>query len=400
MNRREDPEFKKYRDVSELQEKFFLRDLPELNGKYLYRERGLKIKPQMAVLFQSDKMIIARTTLLDTEKFKEPKEDRGVFYNGALYFDIKSIRVFDPIPWEIVSRIWPEAKTPSHVRYHLNPSGYAEFEEKLENVKRPKGVDKKSSVQILISNAGHGKTLLEKMAATGRKAFWMSPKLTAVGDTVLFYIEEPVSAIVAVGEALSLARATDKKWYEAQVGQVRLLDVPITLTELRAMFPDWAWLRSVNMFAYVSPDRAQALIKRCAIESPATKNERARVVGGGFGDAMTNALVEQAAVRKVIEILKRRGFSVRSRESERIGYDLDATKGKTELHVEVKGVSGREVQFIISKGEVAKAASDPASQLMVVTQARTRKACVHEFHGGDLKRLFALTPVNYFAERK
>jgi hypothetical protein len=260
--------------------------------------------------------------------------------------------------------------------------------------------DKDSDVQILISNAEHGKKILEQMATTGRAAFWSAPRLTEAGDTVFFYIAEPVSAIMAVGKSLSRAKATNQKWYEAKVGNVRLLDAPMTLAELREMFPGWAWLRSVNMFAYVTPERAKALLKRCDLKSTAFTRELARSMGGGFGDAATDPLVEQAAVRKVTRLLKGRGFRVRSRESERIGYDLDATKGRTELHVEVKGVSGDRIQFLITKAEVAKAASDLTFRLMVVTEARSRGARVREFHGRDLKRRFALTPVSYFAAWK
>jgi predicted transcriptional regulator len=236
------------------------------------------------------------------------------------------------------------------------------------------------------------------LADTGRAAAWWAPKLTAAGDTVLFYVIDPVSAIVAVGEAVSGTKATSQKWYEVKVGKVRLLDSPITLVELREMFPDWAWLRSANMFAYVTPKRAEALLRRC--QSAAVTTELARCTGGGFGDAETNALVEQAAVRKVIRLLKRRGFKVCSRESERIGYDLDATKGRTELHVEVKGVSGDVIQFPITRKEVAMAGSDTSFWLMVVTGARNRQARVHEFRGRDVKRRFALEPLSYLAAKR
>jgi len=139
MNRLDDPEFKNYGGVGELQEKFFLRDLPRRQGKYYYRERGLREKPQMVVLFQSDKMIIASATLLNTEKFKEPEEDRGVFYRGALYFDVESIRVFDPVSWEGLSRIWPKLKEhrPGRVKYYVEPNGYEAFGKALKNVKSP-----------------------------------------------------------------------------------------------------------------------------------------------------------------------------------------------------------------------------------------------------------------------
>jgi hypothetical protein len=258
-------------------------------------------------------------------------------------------------------------------------------------------------VQILISNATHGRRQLEALASTGRSMVWSAPKLTAKGDTVLFYVERPISAIVAAGKALSNARPGTHKWYEARVGQVRWLDSPIRLPELRRLFPDWAWLRSVNMFAYVSEDRARALRSRVKAGEAGTPDlPEGRHGGGGFGDAETNAWVAKAAVRRVTGLLRRRGYTVRSRETENLGYDLDAVKGaRTELHVEVKGVTGSEVRFVITAGEVKRARSDPAFRLMVVTEAtRPSRARVHEYLGRDLKRRFVLKTVSYLARLK
>jgi hypothetical protein len=56
------------------------------------------------------------------------------------------------------------------------------------------------------------------MARGAGSKFWSAPKLTAADNTVFFYVEAPVSAIVAVGKALTSARATDTKWYEAKIG--------------------------------------------------------------------------------------------------------------------------------------------------------------------------------------
>ena len=46
--------------------------------------------------------------------------------------------------------------------------------------------EKNSTAQILIGGT-RGMKLLEQMAAHGRRASWFAPKLTAIGDTVLFY---------------------------------------------------------------------------------------------------------------------------------------------------------------------------------------------------------------------
>ena len=101
--------------------------------------------------------------------------------------------------------------------------------------------EKYSNVQILFGG-NRGKKQLEQMAADSREEFWHVPKLMAAGDMVLFYIDRPTSAIIAIGRTLSRPRATKLKWYEAKVGKVRLLDAPIKLAELREMFPGWTWL--------------------------------------------------------------------------------------------------------------------------------------------------------------
>lgn len=258
---------------------------------------------------------------------------------------------------------------------------------------------KRATLQILIANSRAGQDHVIRMAETGKSAYWSAPRLTARGDTVLFYIAEPVSAIVAVGRALSSARPTNEKWHEAKVGDVRRLNFPITLPELRQMFPKWAWLRSVNMFAYLDEHQSRTLLKRIDDKPSVAAPEALRKSGAGFGDAETNLLVERAAIRKVTRLLKQRGFVVTSRERDSIGYDLDARRGRTELHVEVKGVSGAPIQFPITRNEVSRATSDPSFRLFVVTEAISKGARVHEFKGRELHHRFDLQPISYMAAK-
>ena len=260
--------------------------------------------------------------------------------------------------------------------------------------------EKQSRVQILISNSGYGLRLLEKLDKSGRTVYWAAPKLTQPGDTVLFYVIEPVSAIVAVGKALSETRSTNRKWYEAKIGEIRKLESQISLKELRKMFPRWVWLKHVIMFSYVSPERAKALVDRCKLEVPVLPNSQWPGAGAGFGNAETNRLVEKAAVGRVARLLRKCGFKVVSREKDRIGYDLDATKGQIELHVEVKGVSGEGIQFPITSAEVRRSEVDKQFRLMVVTSARMRHAKVHEFRGAQLKRMFQLSPLSFMAVKR
>ncbi len=272
------------------------------------------------------------------------------------------------------------------------PTQYADKLWKLVHQKR-------APLQILIANARAGQDQVIRMAETGKSAYWSAPRLTARGDTVLFYIAEPVSAIVAVGRALSSARPTNEKWYEAKVGDVRRLNFPITLPELRQMFPKWAWLRSVNMFAYLDEHQSRTLLKRIDDKPSVAAREALRRSGAGFGDSETNLLVERAAIRKVTRLLKQKGFAVTSRERDSIGYDLDARRGRTELHVEVKGVSGAAIQFPITRNEVSRATSDPSFRLFVVTEATSKSARVHEFRGRELHHRFDLQPISYMAAK-
>jgi hypothetical protein len=134
MNRKK--EFPAYRSVADLQERFFLHELPGRTpeGKYPYRT-ALIAKPGTVVLFQSDGVILASAKLARAERFAQPDE-RG--YRGALYFDVASIKVFDPVPWTTVSSIWPKTKPgPGMVRWTLDASGYAAFQGELSHVRTP-----------------------------------------------------------------------------------------------------------------------------------------------------------------------------------------------------------------------------------------------------------------------
>lgn len=256
--------------------------------------------------------------------------------------------------------------------------------------------EKASDVQIVMGAVGWEGTLRDA-EAKGRSVTFSVPRLAAIGDSVLFYLAAPISAIVAAGKAVTAPRATERKWYEARIGNIRMLDSPIPLAELRDMFPEWAWLRSVNMFAYVSPFRAGKLLTRSKSRIDSIP---ARQGGAGFGDTKTNRLVEKAAVQKATHHLRDRGYTVRSRELENLGYDLDAMRGAQVLHVEVKGISGSELQFPITANEVRRSKTDPAFRLMAVTQARTRKPSVYMVSAQQLHRAYRLRALAYLATKK
>lgn len=106
MNRRK--EFSHFKNAKELQQKFFLKDLPfRPNGQYWFHRAGLTAEPNTVVLFQCDGTIIASAVLHERERFEHANKDG---YEGCLYFDVNSIKVFDPVGKDMLCMIWPEVK--------------------------------------------------------------------------------------------------------------------------------------------------------------------------------------------------------------------------------------------------------------------------------------------------
>lgn len=66
---------------------------------------------------------------------------------------------------------------------------------------------------------------------------------------------------------------------------------------------------------------------------------------------------------------------MKSVELERCGYDLHCTRNEVEEHVEVKGLSGSDLAFIVTAGEMTRAGQDEAFFLYVVTEALSPKPC-------------------------
>lgn len=90
---------------------------------------------------------------------------------------------------------------------------------------------------------------------------------------------------------------------------------------------------------------------------------------GGFASPETRAKVEKAAVRHVVEWFESRGWTVRSREKDGVGYDLECTKGGQRQCVEVKGTSGNAELFMLTRGEYSQARDNPDFRLAIVTNA-------------------------------
>lgn len=227
---------------------------------------------------------------------------------------------------------------------------------------------------------------------------WGCGKEIQAGDTLLFYFPH-LNSIVASAVALKDA-VSDKMWgFATRIGQIKLLRSPITLAEMKEMFPLWKWVTYPMAKPYLDPPIADALLKRAGFKSKALP-VAIKVSGAGFGNAEQNRLVERAACKVVCKHFKNRGYKVVSREKEKVGYDFVVSKNGKELHVEVKGVSGNVQKFPITINEVDCARLDSNFRLAVVTEARSRKPRIQFFTPKEFSKRFELKPIAFFAEAR
>lgn len=112
---------------------------------------------------------------------------------------------------------------------------------------------------------------------------------------------------------------------------------------------------SVKAFA----KKLQRYIRTTAAQTSDEDEYEAPGSGGGKGggkrtsrpDTAHNAAVEQGAVDAVTASLEAQGYAVVSVEVENKGWDLEATKGKTTLYIEVKGTAGAAIYFELTPNE-------------------------------------------------
>jgi len=121
--------------------------------------------------------------------------------------------------------------------------------------------------------------------------------------------------------------------------------------------------------------------------------------GGGFGKAENNKEVENRAVDFARQKYIQDGWTTRSVEKEKIGYDLVCTKNGVEEHVEVKGVSGQGLSFVITAGEVKQAKENPRFVLWLVTSA-LQHPTAQRWTGMEMLEQFNLSPISYMAKLK
>ncbi len=118
-------------------------------------------------------------------------------------------------------------------------------------------------------------------------------------------------------------------------------------------------------------DNSYQLDLLAIIEAEASEltTDEEREEEGGFGDPALNKEVERTAIEFVTTRYQQDGWQVESVENRRLGFDLLAQRGRDERHLEVKGLRGAEVDFILTAGEKRQAEVDPVFVCCVLTRA-------------------------------
>jgi len=162
----------------------------------------------------------------------------------------------------------------------------------------------------------------------------------------------------------------------------------------------------LEQFRPLSPSGSRLLeqyARKLILTTPETSLEEKQIekiirkAGAGFGSPETNQKVGDAACSYVTEWYESRGWSVKSVEAEKRGYDLVCIKGSVEKHVEVKGVQGEVPSFIITAGEVRQAQSNPKFIICVVTSSLSKRPKMFRYTGKEFAAKFSLSPLAYKA---
>lgn len=150
---------------------------------------------------------------------------------------------------------------------------------------------------------------------------------------------------------------------------------------------------------------ADVLLRACGI-SPATLKRMLASpstgaqphTGAGFGSPVENRKVELAAVKKLKAHYLAKGWRLRDRQQDKIGYDFDAIRGSQERHIELKGVRGPGPSFPITEGEVTTARRDPLWRLAVVTEALSKTPRLSEWTAPEFLAKFELRILSHMAK--
>ncbi|MFG1290021.1 protein NO VEIN domain-containing protein [Xanthobacter versatilis] len=118
----------------------------------------------------------------------------------------------------------------------------------------------------------------------------------------------------------------------------------------------------------------------------------------GFGSPEQRKRVEKAAEDAIVEYYKKQGFISINVTGIKCGYDFIFRKGRTELHVEVKGTSLAHERFYMTRNE-ENYREAPEWRLGIVTNALDGSPTVKIYDNREFKAAFDLEPYVFVGRR-
>lgn len=115
----------------------------------------------------------------------------------------------------------------------------------------------------------------------------------------------------------------------------------------------------------------------------------------GFGTPEHRREVEEAAEEFVVAHYAKQGYSCKDMTKKPVGYDFRFTKERKVLCVEVKGTSGSEERFFITRRERSTSRSRPEWRLAMVTSAKNPKPGLTIYTLDEFERHFELECLTY-----
>ncbi|MEU9923751.1 DUF3883 domain-containing protein [Streptomyces griseoluteus] len=185
-------------------------------------------------------------------------------------------------------------------------------------------------------------------------------------------------------------RATRLKWTVPL--NIDILPIPVSVHEIRAI-PELARMelfraQQMSNPIYVSPEEMAALETRLGPWPEYSGDAPLKITlgdtGAAFGDPLANAVVEGVAMNAVLAHYEERGWSVSDVSDRKCGWDVTCTApGRGELHLEVKGISGTTLRFLLTANEYRTAAADSAWRLVAVTDALGTRPAITELTAAE-----------------
>lgn len=243
----------------------------------------------------------------------------------------------------------------------------------------------------------------EVMAPGQRAVLWLGGPATSLrtpGVWGIGYVTGPAYLQADSDDAsefwLDEERADRLEWVVDL--DIDILPTPIAAGELKAMseLADMELFRAPQMSnpIYLSLEEMSALEVRVGPWPEYAGDASATItvgpVGAGFGDPLTNQIVEQAAMDSVMDHYRGLGYAVDDVSALSCGWDVTCTSADgSELHIEVKGIAGSKVAFLLTANEYETAAADPCWCLAAVTDALEARPKIN-----------VLTPAQVMAESR